>query len=151
MIDWHTESSVLWQGPGERKNWAKGALITLFRGKEVLPCVSLYMQELCSHKHTHVRKECSLLCSFGSGISYSNRKVIKRKPRGECLTCLYSTLRIIIYGVIYVFRDFPVAPGFFFSSPVLATLFSSSETSLRFLPNANSSTAWSWRLLEKKK
>lgn len=47
----------------------------------MLPCVSLYMQELHSHKHTHVRKECSLLCSFGSGISYSNRKVIKRKPR----------------------------------------------------------------------
>lgn len=26
---------------------------------------------------------------------------------------MYSTLRIIIYGVIYVFRDFPVAPVFF--------------------------------------
>lgn len=53
------------------------ALITLFQGKEVLPCVSLYMLELRSYKHTHVRKECSLLLSFGSGISYCNRKVIK--------------------------------------------------------------------------
>lgn len=51
------------------------SLITLFQGKEVLPCVSLYMLELCSYKQTHVRKECSLLLSFG--ISYCNRKVIK--------------------------------------------------------------------------
>lgn len=35
------------------------------------------MLELRSYKHTHVREECSLLLSFGSGISYLQRKVIK--------------------------------------------------------------------------
>ncbi len=53
------------------------SLITLFQGREVLPYVSLYMLELRSHKHTHVRKECSLLLSFGPEISYCYRKVIK--------------------------------------------------------------------------
>lgn len=58
---------------GKKTGW--GALITLFRGEEVLPCLSLYTLELHCYKHTHVREECSLLLSFG--ISYCNRKVIK--------------------------------------------------------------------------
>lgn len=62
---------------GKKKNGGERSLITLFQGKEVLPCISLYMLELRSYKHTHVRKECSLLLSFGPGISYCKRKVIK--------------------------------------------------------------------------
>lgn len=60
---------------GGKKKTGRGALITLFRGEEVLPCLSLYTLELHCYKHTHVREECSLLLSFG--ISYCNRKVIK--------------------------------------------------------------------------
>lgn len=78
MIDWHTESYVLWLGAGERKEMGERSLITLFQGKEVLPCVSLYMLELCSYKHTHVRKECSLLLSFGDGISYLQQESHQR-------------------------------------------------------------------------
>lgn len=62
---------------GEKMGWR--ALITLFRGKELLPCLSLYMLELHFYKHTHVREECSLLLSFG--ISYGNRKAIKATTR----------------------------------------------------------------------
>lgn len=64
-----------------RKKMGERSLITLFQGREVLPCVSLYMLELRSYKHTHVRKECSLFLSFGPGISYCNRKVIKETTR----------------------------------------------------------------------
>lgn len=59
-----------------RKREGARSLITLFQGSEVLPCVSLYMLELRSYKHSHVRKECSLLLSFGSGISYFHSAVV---------------------------------------------------------------------------
>lgn len=72
------------------------ALITLFRGKEVLPCLSLYMLELHCCKHTHVREECSLLLSFG--ISYCSRKVIKATAgRGVFLLLLLFKFCIKIY------------------------------------------------------
>lgn len=64
-----------------KKKMGERSLITLFQGREVLPCVSLYMLELHCYKHTHVRKECSLLLSFGPGISCCNRKVIKETTR----------------------------------------------------------------------
>lgn len=62
------------RGEGE-KNGLVRLNYFIFRGKEVLPCLSLYMLELHCYKHTHVSEECSLLLSFG--ISYCNRKVIK--------------------------------------------------------------------------
>lgn len=77
MIDLHTGSYVLWLGAGQEKTRER-ALITLFRGREVLPCVSFYMLELCSYKHSHVSKEWSLFLSFGPRISYCNRKSHQR-------------------------------------------------------------------------
>lgn len=35
----------------------------------MFPCVSLYMLELHSYKHTNFRKVCSLRVSFGLGIT----------------------------------------------------------------------------------
>lgn len=89
MIDLHTESYVLWlrlvsssPPPQKKKKMRERTLITLFQGREVLPCVSLYMLELCSYKHTHVRKECSLLLSFGLGLVTATEKSSKKPLRG---------------------------------------------------------------------
>lgn len=85
----HTESYVLWlrlvsSSPPQqkKKKMRERTLITLFQGREVLPCVSLYMLELCSYKHTHVRKECSLLLSFGPGLVTATEKSSKKPLRG---------------------------------------------------------------------
>lgn len=66
----------------KKKKMRARTLITLFQGREVLPCVSLYMLELCSYKHTHVRKECSLLLSFGPGLVTATEKSSKKPLRG---------------------------------------------------------------------
>lgn len=68
--------------PTKKKKMRERTLITLFQGREVLPCVSLYMLELCSYKHTHVRKECSLLLSFGLGLVTATEKSSKKPLRG---------------------------------------------------------------------
>lgn len=113
MIDRHTESYVPWLREGEGKKKREQSLITLFQGREVLPCISLYMLELHSYKHTHVKKECSLLLSFGPWISYCNRKVIKETtPRFFKLVCI-TQLELLFKRVIYVSQNFPVTPVFF--------------------------------------
>lgn len=105
MIDRHTESWILWLGEGEKTGERERSLITLFQGREVLPCLSLYMLELRSRKHTHVREECSLLLSFGPGSSYFNKKSSK-KPHTDFLK-LHSKNQYLCQGrYVFTLRSF---------------------------------------------
>lgn len=72
--------------------------------KKALPCVSLYMLQLRSYKHAHVRKECSLLCWLASGISYRNKKVIKENFLNFVSTSLWELLLITWFMSFRIFQ-----------------------------------------------